>query len=468
MNHIEALRGITGKVSLWRSLRRFYATHPPATEHHYSICDSMALSFVYEVGGDESEFPVFLQRYREFAQGLFRRDQVPAKHCANNVWIVKPANLNQGRGIVVARSLVEVRAAVENRPVHSQWVIQKYIERPMLYKDRKFDIRLWVLVTDRADVFLYRGGYIRTSSNVYSLDSSENYVHLTNNCLQQFGSNYGKFEDGNTLGLEVLREYIAERYGKSVDFDGAVLGRMRDLILDTVLSVKTELMVSTKKRGCAFELLGYDFMVDEDLRVWLIEVNTNPYLGIPNAYIRVLLPKMLDDLFDLVLDRQYPRDGVEERKGANDFELLYCEKGSLYSDESVNRHRGYGKDLLYPCKELLLKQQQQQQSQRTLPAIRARPETSLSSMKYTIHGGSRKARPTHVSPDKIPPSRPPAVKGLEETAKDIMREQNYSGLQPLFSRLLRAVKDSCGPHDSSLEKEIVSVFVFCWTESSRP
>ena len=49
-----------------------------------------------------------------------------------------------------------------------------------------------------------------------------------------------------------------------------------------------------------FELLGYDFMIDEDFRVWMIEVNENPYLGIPNDFINQLLPKMLDDMVELV------------------------------------------------------------------------------------------------------------------------------------------------------------------------
>jgi len=40
----------------------------------------------------------------------------------------------------------------------------------------------------------------------------------------------------------------------------------------------------------SFGLLGYDFMIDEDFRVWLIEVNENPYLGYPNEYIANLVP----------------------------------------------------------------------------------------------------------------------------------------------------------------------------------
>lgn len=69
---------------------------------------------------------------------------------------------------------------------------------------------------------------------------------------------------------------------------------MKDLIIDSILSVKTQL--NPNKRKNVFELFGYDFLIDEDLRLWLIEVNTNPYFGVPNAFIAGLLPKMMDDL----------------------------------------------------------------------------------------------------------------------------------------------------------------------------
>jgi len=58
---------------------------------------------------------------------------------------------------------------------------------------------------------------------------------------------------------------------------------MKDLVVDSYLSVKNQLNPNRKKN--VFELLGYDFLIDEDFRIWLIEVNTNPYLGTPNEYI---------------------------------------------------------------------------------------------------------------------------------------------------------------------------------------
>ena len=44
------------------------------------------------------------------------------------------------------------------------YVVQKYIERPLLIKGRKFDIRVWALVTHNRELFFFQEGYIRLTS----------------------------------------------------------------------------------------------------------------------------------------------------------------------------------------------------------------------------------------------------------------------------------------------------------------
>jgi hypothetical protein len=66
---------------------------------------------------------------------------------------------------------------------------------------------------------------------------------------------------------------------------------MKDLVIDSILSCKNTL--NPNNRTACFELFGYDFMIDEDFRVWLIEVNTNPYLGYSNQHLKNVLPKMI-------------------------------------------------------------------------------------------------------------------------------------------------------------------------------
>ena len=77
------------------------------------------------------------------------------------------------------------------------------------------------------------------------------------------------------------------------------------------------------KRKTCFELLGYDFLLDEDFRVWLLEVNQNPYLGTPNSFIGKLLPKMMNDLVNLVIDPFISVPVTNVKRDENGFELLY-------------------------------------------------------------------------------------------------------------------------------------------------
>lgn len=53
--------------------------------------------------------------------------KVPAKHCKENIWLVKPANMNQGRGIEVLRTVKQIVSFLGNKPLNSLWVVQKYI-----------------------------------------------------------------------------------------------------------------------------------------------------------------------------------------------------------------------------------------------------------------------------------------------------------------------------------------------------
>lgn len=68
--------------------------------------------------------------------------------------------------------------------------------------------------------------------------------------------------------------------------------------------------------------MGFDFLIDEDFRVWLIEVNTNPYFGVLNDKMPKFIDNLVDDTLKLTLDLVFERQ-IEDNKRLSDYELIY-------------------------------------------------------------------------------------------------------------------------------------------------
>lgn len=89
----------------------------------------------------------------------------------NNIWILKPAGLSRGRGIICLNNLVEIIDHVKLK--ESSWVCQKYIENPLIIDKKKFDVRQWVMITDwnPLEIWFYRECYVRFGSNDYDTNN---------------------------------------------------------------------------------------------------------------------------------------------------------------------------------------------------------------------------------------------------------------------------------------------------------
>lgn len=140
---------------------------------------------------------------------------------------------------------------------------------------------------------------------------------------------------------------------RKIDIKQDFIQRIQDIMIDTFLSARKTL--NPNNRAGAFELFGFDFLIDEDYRVWLIEVNSNPYLGMPNEYMKQLLPKLMNDMCKLILDPIYEPRIVPDPDRKNDFELLYREPQACTPENKkkpVNRRRSFNLEHCYPFPEL--------------------------------------------------------------------------------------------------------------------
>ena len=182
-------------------------------------------------------------------------------------------------------------------------VIQKYIEKPLLYYGRKFDIRIWVLLTQNLNVYMFEEGHLKCCSINYNLNSDNTFCHLTNYSFQKYNSNFGKYEFGNEVSFEDFQKCIDANYNKKVNFKNDVMPKIKDIIKLTFESVKNK--INPMMRKYTFEIFGFDFMLDCNFEPFLIEVNSNPGYEESSPLIKMLVPRMLDDALRLTVDKEF-------------------------------------------------------------------------------------------------------------------------------------------------------------------
>ena len=55
-------------------------------------------------------------------------------------------------------------------------------------------------------------------------------------------------------------------------------------------------------------------MIDNDLKPWLIEVNTNPCIEESSNILKVYLPRMIEYMLKLTVDVVFPKKSIKKSK----------------------------------------------------------------------------------------------------------------------------------------------------------
>ena len=181
-------------------------------------------------------------------------------------------------------------------------IIQKYLDNPLLYKKRKFDIRCFVLLDSNLNLYYCKEGHLKGSSELYNVENSNKFIHITNYSFQKKTSNFEKYEYGNEISYEAFKQFLKEE-GFPPDKFNTMIEDMKFLIKISFKSVSKKIY-KTNDVLC-FELFGYDFIIDNEFKPWILEINNNPGLGISSPVIQKIIPRMIDDAFRLTIDKVF-------------------------------------------------------------------------------------------------------------------------------------------------------------------
>ncbi|CAI2368421.1 unnamed protein product [Moneuplotes crassus] len=298
-NHLEGNFHLSNKKALFYNMK--------------SLCDFLGedvftylpKTFHIKEGLFDQEFIRFEQHFKEHESELSKEGK------SHNTWIIKPGeNTNRGCGIQYCTSLEDIKEIV-GRKVYTasngcprSYIIQKYLDNPFLYNKRKFDIRCFILVTaygGNIQAYWAKDGYMRTASREFSLGNHSKYVHLTNDAIQKHCDDYSRYENGNKLSYNNFQKYLDKNHPElKCDFQRDVVAKLKKIALKGVESVYKGLNPS--KRQHMFEIFGLDYILDENLKPYLLEMNTNPCLELSSTYLSYLIPHIIESAVQVAVD----------------------------------------------------------------------------------------------------------------------------------------------------------------------
>ncbi|XP_034552579.1 protein polyglycylase TTLL10 isoform X7 [Notolabrus celidotus] len=266
---------------------------------------------------DEFIPTTFRMDLREEREAFFAQEEgVSSKE--GHMWICKPTGLNQGRGIFLLKSQEDVVAfrlklqqteehQASRKTLHRQpqaRIVQHYIQRPLLLKGKKFDVRSFLLIACTAPYMVFfRHGYVRLTCDLYDPTSNNLIAHLTNQYMQKKSPLYSQLKEDTVWSMESFNTYVNDRFqvAKGLPRDwvlGVFARRMQQIMTQCFFAVKSKL----DRRLGLFDLIGCDFMVDEDFKVWLLEMNCNPALHTNCEVLKEVLPGTVGEALDLTLE----------------------------------------------------------------------------------------------------------------------------------------------------------------------
>ena len=123
---------------------------------------------------------------------------------------------------------------------------------------------------------------------------------MTNNSVQKKHPEYKERKEDTIISVKDLKEYLTQSSDNPItseEFEAKVISKIKEIMRLIFLQIKDKL----DRTFGTFELLGWDFLLDEDLNPYLIEININPALFTDTSTQKLIIPKLVSDTVKIAL-----------------------------------------------------------------------------------------------------------------------------------------------------------------------
>ena len=291
-NHFPSTYQLGRKDNMYRHFRHFNRLFP--NDYKY-----VPITFILPFDGESFE-----REYKSTKKSKIK-------------WIVKPVNMSRGRGVHLLKDeeeFKEINKKSEKLNV-SQYLVSKYISNPHTLNQKKYDLRIYVLITSFTPlkIYLYYNGLVRFATENYEKNNFDNiYIHLTNYSINKNNLKYkinenkndnneeNKEDDSSKWSLVEYKNHFFKT-GQNIIYN-KIWRQIQDIVIKTIISTAYDNTkeITYNKIFSMFELYGFDIMIDDNFKAWLIEVNVNPSLHCTSPLDLSIKTDLISDVFNIL------------------------------------------------------------------------------------------------------------------------------------------------------------------------
>eukprot|EP00929_Paragymnodinium_shiwhaense_P054090 TRINITY_DN27107_c0_g1_i1.p1 TRINITY_DN27107_c0_g1~~TRINITY_DN27107_c0_g1_i1.p1 ORF type:complete len:538 (+),score=90.27 TRINITY_DN27107_c0_g1_i1:45-1616(+) len=236
-------------------------------------------------------------------------------------WLYKPNGEAMSRGIVLVSKVSDIdtvekpfrtrcrtgevfsaaELAAADRRFASSGVLQEYVVDPLLLDNRRFVVRIYLLVA-RAKPFLafsYNAGYVKRCGSSYdehSFEQEDLFRHVTNQELHRKDEAKSVGGRAEVMSIEDLDTHLASEAGIPA-FRLGFWDQVCQILMEVCLGMQEQ--VEEKGRPGMFEVFGLDVIVDANEQVYLLEANRDPSWAMDTEVKQAIIPAMIKEVLDL-------------------------------------------------------------------------------------------------------------------------------------------------------------------------
>ena len=276
-----------------------------------------------------------------------------------DVWLFKPSRDSFGNGVEIINNYTHTKNSL-----YYNFLISRYIMNPMLIKNKKFDVRAYVLVTgmNPLKIYFYKDGYLKIPVKNFTLNYKyikDVCVHITTsdpniNCYKKKEYKYDTniYDENSNFWSYMFFERYCNKYGINYTY---IMEQMKDIFIKTFISLNSDFIHLIKDNNLhdrnLFQLYGFDLLIDNNYKVYLLELNRNPSMRGGHAVADYIYENIIADTLNIVGVVPFAHDDTQ--KPLDNDSYLYDDELDEILDDSLcefSRPRGLF-ELIYPLKE---------------------------------------------------------------------------------------------------------------------